>query len=188
MHEDRVFDSDRPFAVSLERSTNERRPCRSSARTGTWTRVCFADDAPFPEPTALFILPDHYVLRMLYSQGVPLERLGIGPKGSVSAREADVTRVSPASQSGTDPSRRTRSAPHLAAFRGTLFPVSRHADGGVARLPVRADLRHSAIARCRIRASYLRRDLREARDAGIPAARALRSIPDRGSGDDRRGQ
>ena len=30
-----------------------------------------------PEPSALIIRPDHYVLRMLYSQGVPMEALGI---------------------------------------------------------------------------------------------------------------
>lgn len=38
----------------------------------------FADDAPFADPTALLITPDHYVFRMLYSQGVRLEDLGIG--------------------------------------------------------------------------------------------------------------
>ena len=32
----------------------------------------------FANPTALFIQPDHYVFRMLYSQGVSLESLGIG--------------------------------------------------------------------------------------------------------------
>ena len=36
-----------------------------------------ADDAPFPEPTALFITPDHYIFRMLLSQGVRMEDLGI---------------------------------------------------------------------------------------------------------------
>lgn len=36
-----------------------------------------ADDAAFLEPTSLLILPDHYILRMLYSQGIPLEELGI---------------------------------------------------------------------------------------------------------------
>ena len=36
-----------------------------------------ADDEPFPEPTALLITPDHYIFRMLYSQGVPMEDLGI---------------------------------------------------------------------------------------------------------------
>src|SRR5712671_439 len=42
----------------------------------------FAEDTPFPDPTALFLLPDHYVLRMLYSQGVPMETLrdGADPK------------------------------------------------------------------------------------------------------------
>jgi len=37
----------------------------------------FADNQPFPNPTALFIQPDHYIFRMLYSQGVTLESLGI---------------------------------------------------------------------------------------------------------------
>ena len=36
-----------------------------------------ADNAPFPEPSALFIQPDHYLYRMLYSRGIPLESLGI---------------------------------------------------------------------------------------------------------------
>jgi glucuronate isomerase len=38
----------------------------------------FADDAPFPDPTALFLLPDHYILRMLYSQGIAMETLREG--------------------------------------------------------------------------------------------------------------
>lgn len=37
----------------------------------------FADNIPFPDPTELFIIPDHYLFRMLYGQGVPLENLGI---------------------------------------------------------------------------------------------------------------
>ena len=37
----------------------------------------FADDAPFANASALFITPDHYVFRMLYSQGIRLEELGI---------------------------------------------------------------------------------------------------------------
>jgi glucuronate isomerase len=37
----------------------------------------FADDAPFANASALLITPDHYVFRMLYSQGVRLEDLGI---------------------------------------------------------------------------------------------------------------
>jgi glucuronate isomerase len=38
----------------------------------------FATDAPFGNATDLLLIPDHYVFRMLYSQGVPLEALGIG--------------------------------------------------------------------------------------------------------------
>ena len=38
----------------------------------------FADDVAFPNPTALFLLPDHYVLRMLYSQGISMETLRAG--------------------------------------------------------------------------------------------------------------
>ncbi len=37
----------------------------------------FADNAPFRDPASLLIVPDHYVFRMLYSQGIPLEALGV---------------------------------------------------------------------------------------------------------------
>ena len=36
-----------------------------------------AENAPFPDPAALLVIPDHYVTRMLYSQGIALERLGV---------------------------------------------------------------------------------------------------------------
>jgi glucuronate isomerase len=38
----------------------------------------FARNEPFPGPAELFVQPDHYVFRMLYSQGVSLEDLEIG--------------------------------------------------------------------------------------------------------------
>lgn len=38
----------------------------------------FATNAPFTDPVSLFITPDHYVFRILYSQGITLEELGIG--------------------------------------------------------------------------------------------------------------
>lgn len=37
----------------------------------------FAENSPFPDPTELILIPDHYIFRMLYSQGIPLESLGI---------------------------------------------------------------------------------------------------------------
>lgn len=38
----------------------------------------FAENKAFPDPASLLIVPDHYIFRMLYSQGVPMEELGIG--------------------------------------------------------------------------------------------------------------
>src|SRR5271170_308494 len=37
----------------------------------------FATDAPFSNAADLLLTPDHYLLRMLYSQGVRLEDLGV---------------------------------------------------------------------------------------------------------------
>lgn len=41
----------------------------------------FARNKPFTDALSLLVTPDHYVLRMLYSQGVPLEALGVAPRG-----------------------------------------------------------------------------------------------------------
>jgi glucuronate isomerase len=42
----------------------------------------FATDAPFEDATSLFLWPDHYVLRMLYSQGITLEQMGLNVPGA----------------------------------------------------------------------------------------------------------
>ncbi|MBO0836136.1 MAG: glucuronate isomerase [Actinobacteria bacterium] len=50
-----------------------------------------ADDAPLPDPVTLFVTPDHYLTRMLHSQGIGPEHLGVPDKdGRVQAgpREA----------------------------------------------------------------------------------------------------
>ncbi len=57
-------------------------------------RLLADPDATFGTPTDLFIIPDHYVFRMLYSQGIPLEALGIrrragAASGGGPAPEAD---------------------------------------------------------------------------------------------------
>jgi glucuronate isomerase len=39
----------------------------------------YALDEPFPDPAQLLVVPDHYIFRMLFSQGVRLEDLGIAP-------------------------------------------------------------------------------------------------------------
>ena len=54
----------------------------------------FAENGAFPNPAALLIQPDHYIFRMLYSQGVSLESLGIPQNdGGQEADPRDVWRI-----------------------------------------------------------------------------------------------
>lgn len=46
----------------------------------------FARNEPFPDPATLLIQPDHYIFRMLYSQGIPLEALEIGEQSIADPR------------------------------------------------------------------------------------------------------
>lgn len=53
----------------------------------------FADPGyRFGSPTDLFIIPDHYIFRMLYSQGIPLEDLGV-PRLDGGPVESDHRRI-----------------------------------------------------------------------------------------------
>jgi glucuronate isomerase len=52
----------------------------------------FAMNEAFPDPATLFVKPDHYVTRMLYSQGVKLEELGIARKDDA-AVEGDSRKI-----------------------------------------------------------------------------------------------
>jgi glucuronate isomerase len=49
----------------------------------------FAENVPFANATELLLTPDHYLLRMLYSQGVPMEALGVAPVEGPLAPSAD---------------------------------------------------------------------------------------------------
>lgn len=46
-------------------------------------------DRQFGSPTQLFITPDHYVLRMLYSQGISMEQLGVPQRDGTPPAVAD---------------------------------------------------------------------------------------------------
>src|SRR5215471_12180879 len=48
----------------------------------------FADNEPFANATELLLAPDHYLYRMLYSQGVSLDRLGVGSRRGIAAPDA----------------------------------------------------------------------------------------------------
>ena len=68
--------------------------------------AAFADDTPIGDPAIELVTRDHYLLRMLYSQGVPLEVLGVSPRDG-SPAESDGRRIW-----GTF-------AEHIHLFRGT---------------------------------------------------------------------
>ncbi len=77
LHEDRFFDPDpeiRKIARELYKGVKDL-PIISPH--GHVDPAIFADNQPFPDPAGLVIIPDHYVFRMLYSQGITLESLGI---------------------------------------------------------------------------------------------------------------
>ena len=77
-HPDRLFPADteqRAIARELYATIRELPIVSPHGHTDpSW----FADNTPFANPTELLIQPDHYLFRMLYSQGISLEALGIG--------------------------------------------------------------------------------------------------------------
>ena len=80
LDEDRFFDPD-PVVRSIAREIYGRtRDLPIISPHGHVDPRLLADDTPFPEPTSLILTPDHYLLRMLYSQGIPYDRLGIRPR------------------------------------------------------------------------------------------------------------
>ena len=47
----------------------------------------FATNEPFESATALFLSPDHYIYRMLYSQGIDMDTVGVGSKAGPSGAD-----------------------------------------------------------------------------------------------------
>jgi glucuronate isomerase len=95
LHPDRLFPSD-PATRDLARRLHATvRDLPIVSPHGHTDPQWFADDAPFPDASALFITPDHYVFRMLYSQGVRLEDLGIPQRadGGSAARAPDSRKI-----------------------------------------------------------------------------------------------
>ena len=78
IHDERLFPADpdtRKIAKGLYESI---RHLPLVSPHGHTQAAWFAKNEPFPDPASLFVQPDHYVFRMLYSQGIPLEDLEIG--------------------------------------------------------------------------------------------------------------
>ena len=92
LHDDRLFPA-QPGARALARSLYQTvRDLPIVSPHGHTDPAWFALDEPFENATQLFITPDHYVFRMLYSQGIPLEALGV-PTRDGTATEPDARTV-----------------------------------------------------------------------------------------------
>jgi len=76
-HEDRFFDSDPTIRRNARELYDETRALPIVSPHGHVDPAILATDDAFSDPTSLIITPDHYILRMLYSRGVPLESLGV---------------------------------------------------------------------------------------------------------------
>ncbi|ODT83518.1 MAG: glucuronate isomerase [Pelagibacterium sp. SCN 64-44] len=77
LHPDRLFPASEP-ARSIARDLYPAvRDLPIVSPHGHTDPVWFADNGRFSTPTALFLTPDHYVLRMLRSRGISYDALGI---------------------------------------------------------------------------------------------------------------
>lgn len=77
LDENRFFDPDPSIREAARCLYDETRTLPLICPHGHVEPSLLADNAAFPEPTALLITPDHYIFRMLYSRGVSMESLGI---------------------------------------------------------------------------------------------------------------
>ncbi|MBN9063338.1 MAG: glucuronate isomerase [Rhizobiales bacterium 65-9] len=77
LHPDRLFPADGTTRAIARRLYDAVKALPLVSPHGHTDPRWYALDAAFPDPATLLIKPDHYVFRMLYSQGAPLEALGI---------------------------------------------------------------------------------------------------------------
>jgi glucuronate isomerase len=75
LHEDRFFDPDPGIRRVARTLYDETRRLPIVSPHGHVDPRVLAEDSPFPEPTSLIVRPDHYILRLLYAHGIPLDAL-----------------------------------------------------------------------------------------------------------------
>jgi glucuronate isomerase len=77
LHPDRFFDPEPSVRTCAREIYDQIKNLPIVCPHGHVDPGILARNEPFPDPAALIIIPDHYLFRMLYSQGVALEDLGI---------------------------------------------------------------------------------------------------------------
>jgi glucuronate isomerase len=80
LHEDRLFPPDPTARAVARRLYADVKDLPIISPHGHTNPQWFAEDPAFPDPTTLFLVPDHYIFRMLYSHGISLESLGVPHK------------------------------------------------------------------------------------------------------------
>ena len=92
LHDDRLLPADPATRAIARRLYAQTAALPIISPHGHTDPAWFATDAPFANATELLLVPDHYVFRMLYSQGIDLDQLGIphadGSRAPVDPREA----------------------------------------------------------------------------------------------------
>jgi glucuronate isomerase len=87
IHEDRLFPAE-PGARAIARALYAQIKALPIVSPHGHTQAAwFANNEPFPDPAKLFVQPDHYVYRMLLSQGISMEDLEIGQPEMKDARK-----------------------------------------------------------------------------------------------------
>lgn len=92
LNEYRFFDSDPTIRKIAHELYNNIKDLPIVSPHGHVDPSLFAENKPFPDPTQLILIPDHYVFRMLYSQGISMESLGV-PTADGSAVETDHRKI-----------------------------------------------------------------------------------------------
>lgn len=88
MHPDRLFSPDPTQRAIARRLFEQTEALPILSPHGHCDPSWFSGNEPFSDATETFIRPDHYVFRMLYSQGISLEALGV-PRKDGSIPDAD---------------------------------------------------------------------------------------------------
>lgn len=81
LHPDRLFPSEGPARTIAREIHGEIAALPIVSPHGHTDPSWFAENRNFSDATSLFLTPDHYVLRMLRSQGISYEALGLARKG-----------------------------------------------------------------------------------------------------------
>lgn len=77
IHPDRLFPADPAVRAVARRLYEQVAGLPIVSPHGHTDPRWYAENKNFPDPARLFVVPDHYIFRMLYSQGIPLEQLGV---------------------------------------------------------------------------------------------------------------